>query len=136
MAKHTLYTLENYAKCIYCLYDLNRSTQRILSHTELSTLGTWIKRLRYNYYIIISSTHTFFGIWNSIYLNMCSISYILRENTSIKLMTHGQEICASFWASFYIYVLMSNIRAKWRQHIITETCLKTCANLLPVCHQL
>ena len=46
-----------------------------------------------------------------------------------KLIASGQE---SFQASFYIYVLTSNIRAIWRQHKIIVTCAQTCASLLPV----
>ena len=42
---------------------------------------------------------------------MCNREFLY----SLKLMTHGQETCASFRASFYIYVLTSDIRAILRQ---------------------
>ena len=50
-------------------------------------------------------------------------------NWYYKLVTLSQEMCASFQASFYIYVLHSNIPAIWRRKIIIETCSKTCVRL-------
>ena len=91
---------------------------------------------KYNYWPFVYATF-------SSHISVDNLIIILHQLwfrlcVSLELVTHWLETRASFRASFFIYVLMSNIRNIRRQHIIAKfkTCSKICAKyILPVCLQ-
>ena len=66
--------------------------------------------------------------------NVISSMFYSKQNF-LKMMTHGQQTCASFLSKIYDHVLMLYCSDIACQHINIETYLKTCASFLPVCHQ-